>query len=350
MAKARQGLYSGGSMTIYGTRLPGATRIARWAQTMEKVTPDVRRRLKVLDWQRSEEANNSLTARHFGLRRGTIREWQRRFREAGVLGLVERSRKPRHVRRPTTTPDVVARVVELRRQYPAWSKHKIHALMATEKIVVSVSTVGRVLKRRGCIDRRVSAKRRRASKRPKNRFPRGLKVSRPGDFIQIDTKYIMLVGGWKLYQFTAIDVLTKRRVLQVYASQSSRNGARFFEHCRSTFPFPLRAVQTDNGAPFQKEFAKAVAARGIPHYYTYPRHPKQNTFVEISHGADEREFYRQGNVWSDLSTMRQKIKEWEWIWNEIRPHQALGYLTPQAYLEKWQTTGLPTRDVIILQT
>jgi putative transposase len=244
----------------------------------------------------------------------------------------------------------MARVVDLRRQYPAWSKHKIQAMMVPEKLVVSVSTVGRILKRRGLIDRRMSAKRRRAAKQPKARFPRGFKVSRPGDYIQMDTKHIMLVGGRKLYQFTAIDVLTKRRVLQIYATQSARNGALFLEECLRQFPFRVRAVQTDNGAPFQKEFAQAAATNGIPHYYTYPRHPKQNTFVEISHGADEREFYRQGNVWSDAILMRKKIKEWEMIWNEVRPHQALGYLTPQAYLKKWQTSGLPTRDVITLQT
>ena len=88
----------------------------------------------------------------------------------------------------------------------------------------------------------------------------------------------------------------------------------------------------------------------LPHYFIYPRHPKQNTFVEISHGADEREFYQQGNVSCLLPVMQQKISVWEHTWNTIRPHQALNYLTPTEYFAKISTTNIPTKDTIVLQT
>ena len=166
----------------------------------------------------------------------------------------------------------------------------------------------------------------------------------------MDTKYIMLPGGRKYYQFTAIDVLSKRRVLRVYPSQSSRNGSLFLRECLSSLPFPVKAVQTDNGAPFLKEFEKLCGELGLTHYFTYPRSPKENTYVEISHGADEREFYQQGNANSLLPVMQRKIREWEHIWNTVRPHEALGQLTPQEYLARLQTNALPTRNVIILQT
>ena len=167
--------------------------------------------------------------------------------------------------------------------------------------------------------------------------------------VQMDTKYIMLPGGRKFYQFTAIDVLSKQRVLELYRSQSSTNGRDFLLKCIQDFPFSIKAVQTDNGAPFQKEFEKECQKLGLPHYYTYPRSPKQNSYVEISHGADEREFYQQGNVYFDFEVMRTKLKEWQDVWNHIRPHQALNYLTPHAYYEKWQHGRLPTKDVITLQ-
>ena len=167
--------------------------------------------------------------------------------------------------------------------------------------------------------------------------------------VQMDTKYIMLPGGKKYYQFTAIDVLSKQRVLRVYASQSSRNGALFLQECLASFPFLVKAVQTDNGAPFLKEFEKKCQELGLPHYFTYPRSPKQNSYVEISHGADEREFYQQGNVHLFLETMRAKLKEWETTWNTVRPHASLNYLTPQEYLEKLKQGRLPTTDTIVLQ-
>ena len=168
--------------------------------------------------------------------------------------------------------------------------------------------------------------------------------------IQIDTKYIMLPGGGKYYQFTAIDVLTKTRVLRVYASESSRNGAKFLQECIDNFPFTIKRIQTDNGAPFLKEFDKLCKEKELPHYFIYPRTPKQNSYVERSHRSDKREFYQQGNVHSILSVMQRKIKEREDVWNNIRPHEALGQLTPSQYFWKLQITKLPTKNVIILQT
>jgi len=337
-------------MTIYGTILPRAVSIARSAALVNSLTERAKYKLKILDWHRAHGSNNSLTARHFGISRMTLYRWIKRFKRYGITGLNEESRKPKQLRRPTTSWNTVIRIVQLRKQYPVWSKYKLRALLSREGILVSVSTVGRVLKRRGLINLKISKKRRKAALRPKARFPRGLRISQPGDMIQIDTKHIMLPGGKRFYQFTAIDVLSKRKVMRVCPSESSRNGAKFLEECLVGFPFPIKAVQTDNGSTFLKEFDKLCQVKGIPHYFIYPRTPKQNTYVEISQGADKREFYQQGNVCSLLPVMQRKIKEWEDIWNNVRPHEALGQLTPSEYLLKLQTQRLPTKDVIVLQT
>lgn len=345
-----KGKYNGCRMTIYGTTLPGAASIARSAFLTDRLTERAKYKLKVLDWRRSHGNNNSLSARHFGISRMTLYRWLKRFKQQGVIGLNEESRKPKRLRQPTTSWNTVIQIVQLRKQYPAWSKYKLRALLAKGRIQVSTSTVGRVLKRRGLINLKISKKRRRAALRPKARFPKGLRISEPGDMIQMDTKHIMLPGGKRFYQFTAIDVLSKRKVLRVCSSESSRNGAKFLEECLSGFPFSIKAVQTDNGSTFLKEFDKLCQEKGISHYFIYPRTPKQNTYVEISQGADKREFYQQGNVCSLLPIMQRKVKEWENIWNNVRPHEALGQLTPSEYLWKLQTSKLPTRDIIVLQT
>lgn len=337
-------------MTIYGSILPGAASVTRSAALAGSLTARARYRLKVLDWHRTHNSNASLTARHFAMGRMTLYRWLKRFKHGGIIGLNERSKRPKNVRRPTTSWKTVIKVVKLRKQYPAWSKYKLETLLKREGIQASASTVGRILKRRNLIDKKISKKRRRAALRPKARFPRGLRISEPGDMLQIDTKHIMLPGGKKLYQFTAIDVLSKRRVLRVYPSESSRNGAHFLYECLLNFPFSIKAIQTDNGSPFLKEFDKLSKEKGLVHYFTYPRNPKQNTYVENSQGADKREFYQQGNVCSILSVMQRKIKEWEEVWNNIRPHQALNYLTPSEYLKKIQNSRIPTKDIITLQT
>lgn len=336
-------------MTIYGSVLPGARSLALGAWGTERLTEQAKRRVKVFDWWRAHGKNASLTARHFGLGRMTLHRWLQRFQKQGITGFNEYSRRPKHTRTPVTPWTVVQRTVGLRHQYPAWSKHKIRSLLYREGIVTSVSTVGRILKRKGLINKKKSVKRKRAALHPRARFPRGLSISGAGGMVQLDTKYIMLPGGRKYYQFTAIDVLSKQRVLRVYPSQSSRNGALFLRECIASFPFKIQAAQTDNGAPFLKEFERECKEFSIPHYFTYPRSPKQNSYVEISHGADEREFYQQGNVHSLLPVMQRKIREWEDIWNTVRPHASLNYLTPQEYLEKLKQGRLPTRDTIVLQ-
>ena len=337
-------------MTIYGTILPGAVGIARSAALTDKLTERAKYKIKVLDWHRFHGSNTSLTARHFGIGRMTLYRWLKRFRHCGIIGLNEYSRRPKNVRKPTTAWDIMSRTVQLRKQYPVWSKHKLKVLLEREGLKVSASTIGRILKRRGLINRKVFQKRRKAALRPKARFPRGLRIFEPGQMIQMDTKHIMLPGGKRFYQFTAIDLMGKRKVMRVYSSESSRNGAKFLEECLIGFPFPVKAIQTDNGSTFQKEFDKLCQIKGIPHYFIYPRTPKQNTYVEISHEADKREFYQQGNVCSLLPAMQRKIKEWEDVWNNVRPHQALGQLTPSEYLWKLQTNRLATKDVIVLQT
>src|SRR3989344_2445189 len=343
-----KGRYSGRTMTIYGSILPGAALVAR----LVDASPKARQRLKILDWHQKHEQNISLTSRRFGTQRLTLRRWVKKAKIGGIAGLNDRSHRPKHLRTMVTPWETVMAVVEFRKQYPAWSKYKIKTLIARKGIQISASTVGRILKRRGLINQKLSCKRKRAALNPKARFPRGLKISNPGDLIQIDTKYIMLANGYKFYQFTAIDVLTKNRVLRVYQSQSSRNGKHFLETCFKQFPFKVRAVQTDNGAPFLKEFDQLCQKIKLTHYFIYPRTPKQNSYVEISHEADQREFYQQGNgvsYYENFPLMQKRLLEWERVWNEIRPHQALNYLTPRAYLTKWLTSRLPTKDVITLQ-
>jgi len=337
-------------MTIYGTILPGAATISRSAALVNLLTERAKYKIKILDWHRSHGNNNSLTARHFGISRMTLYRWIKRLKQYGITGLNEESRKPKQLRQPTTSWNTVIKIVQLRKQYPVWSKYKLRVLLAREGILVSASTVGRVLKRRGLINLKISKKRRKAALHPKARFPRGLRISQAGDMVQMDTKHIMLPGGKRFYQFTAIDVLTKRKVMRVYPSESSRNGAQFLEECWLGFPFPIKAVQTDNGSTFLKEFDKLCREKGLPHYFIYPRTPKQNTYVEISQGADKKEFYQQGNVCSLLPVMQRKIREWEDIWNNTRPHQALDYLTPSEYLLKLQNSRIPTKNVIVLQT
>jgi arginine repressor len=68
--------------------------------------------------------------------------------------------------------ETVIEVVKLRKTYPVWSKYKIQKILEDKGILVSVSTVGRILKRRGLINEKVSYKKRKAAFSPRARFPK----------------------------------------------------------------------------------------------------------------------------------------------------------------------------------
>lgn len=335
-------------MTIYGHILPGATRLANWA-ARTNITAKAKQRLSVVDWLKRHGNDVSLTARHFGLDRKTVRSWRDKFNRVGMLALNDKSHRPKNVRCPVTAWQTVAEIVKIRKEFPAWSKYKIQIMLKRKNMVVSASTVGRVLKRKDMINLKVSRKKIKAAKNPKQRYPKGLRISCAGDMVQIDTKFVTMRAGRIIYQFTAIDVLTKRRVLRYYSSLLSKNGADFLKYCLDKFPFPIKSIQTDNGKEFLKDFDALCKKLALPHYFIEARHPKQNTYVENSHGFDEREFYQQGNISQDIGTMDKALEKWEYQWNYIRPHQALNYLTPEEYLNEIRVTNLTAKQAIVLQ-
>jgi len=342
--------YTGRSMTIYGTTIPFCRSIASSSFKTDCLTNEAKYRLKIIDWYLENSKNVSLTSRRFGYHRNTISNWINRYNKKGILGLNDLPKTPFLKPRKKVSTDIVFKIVELRKQYPNFSKYKIkHILENVYSISLSYSTIGRILKRKGLIDKKKSNKRRKASLRPKERYRKGLKIKEPGDLVQIDVKFVTLIGGRQVYQFTAIDVLTKKRILRIYANKSSRTGKVFVDECIKSFGFKIKAIQTDNGSEFHKEFHEYLVKLDIIHYYTYPRKPKQNSYVERSHRSDEIEFYSNGNKVCDIEVLRNRVTDWEYVWNNVRPHEALNFLTPNQYIEKYFNNEKACKTTIILQ-
>ena len=50
-----------------------------------------------------------------------------------------------------------------------------------------------------------------------------------------------------------------------------------------------------------------------------------------------------------LQTRGEKIETWRCDYNQVRPHSALGYLTPEEFAKSWAATGcqmVVTTDVL----
>jgi hypothetical protein len=48
------------------------------------------------------------------------------------------------------------------------------------------------------------------------------------------------------------------------------------------------------------------------------------------------EFYEVTDIAFEIAELNQALLEWERVYNTVRPHQALGYLTPKEFLKFYQ--------------
>jgi transposase len=86
----------------------------------------------------------------FGISRSTGYVWLRRYREAGVSGVAERSRRP--LRSPTrAAAEVEQRVIEVRHRYPDWGARKLQVMLARGGLELTPSTVHRILLRHNLV-------------------------------------------------------------------------------------------------------------------------------------------------------------------------------------------------------
>ena len=101
-------------------------------------------------------------------------------------------------------------------------------------------------------------------------------------------------------------------------------------------PFVVKAIQVDGRAEFEAIFEEECQRRGIKMFVLPPRSPKLNGAVERAHRTHTEEFYEVTESSFDLAELRGELLEWEQVYNTVRPHQALGYLTPLKFLEHQQ--------------
>lgn len=302
------------------------------------------RRLRWMDFYVAHGRNARLTCRHFGISTATFYRWWSRYDPRRLESLEDdrRTRRPRRVRQPQTDPAVVARIKALREQYPRWGKLKLVVLLRREGWTVSASTVGRTLtrlRRRGQLHEppivRAAQRRKRRAPRPyARRKPWSYIPQRPGDLVELDTTPIEVLPGLSRIHFTARDVVSRKDVLAVHDRRTSRMAELVLTEDFPRFGFPVRAIQIDGGAEFKAAFERECAARGILLFVLPVRSPKLNAHVERGHRTHQEEFYALSEIPETLSQHRALLRAWEETYNTVRPHQALGYLTPNEFLRR----------------
>lgn len=329
-------------MGTFGYILPGAVRFYYRGQRNNLVSKQAKQRLEWLDFYRAHGNNARLTCRHFGISPDTFYRWKRRFKPGDLSRLENDSRRPHCLRKPTTEPKIVDRIRVLREKYPRWGKAKLQVLLAQEGHKTSVSTVGRVLHRllaKGVIRepeklRKLRGKR-RANRPWARRKPREYQALAPGDIVQVDTLDREIMPGLRRKQFTARDYVSKYDVVRAFSAASSRCAKSFLDTLNDRLPFAVKAIQVDGGSEFMGEFEVECQARGIRLFVLPPRSPKLNGCVERANRTCDEEFYQVQDVHHDLELHNRQLQVYEHTYNFVRPHQALGLITPNEFYNRW---------------
>ena len=66
-----------------------------------------------------------------------------------------------------------------------------------------------------------------------------------------------------------------------------------------------------------------------------PCSPKLNGHVERANRTHREKFYEVEEIDLSIEEHNRQLEEWEYVYNHIRPHQALDYLTPNEYYQLW---------------
>src|SRR6266511_6412996 len=100
---------------------------AAWGCTMPwQETCAMMERMRFVRAVTAGEASMALLCRQYGISRKTGYKWLTRYQQAGVAGLVERSRAPQH-HPQAVRPAVREAVLALRGQHPSWGPKKLVA-------------------------------------------------------------------------------------------------------------------------------------------------------------------------------------------------------------------------------
>jgi putative transposase len=268
--------------------------------------------------------------REFDISRKTGYKIFTRYKDTGLEGLTDRSRRP--YRQANRLPfQVETLILSLKREHPSWGAPKIRAKLRRRFPDIkppAISTVHAVLDRNGLVNR---------GREPRH-YAQGTTLSAPtapndlwcadykGEFMLADKRYC--------YPLTVTD-FASRYLICCDALHSTQASTAFtvFERAFKDFGLP-RAIRTDNGSPF----ASASAIFGLSKLSVWwlrlgvgieriqPGKPQQNGRHERMHLTLKKETTKPAA--NNFLQQQEKFDRFIECFNQERPHQAIGMKYP----------------------
>jgi len=263
--------------------------------------------------------------REFGISRVTGYKIFNRYKDCGLDGLQDRSRRP--CRHANQLPFQIERtILQLKRKHPSWGAPKIRDKLIKEYPMIkppAKSTVHAVLDRHGLVKRR-KRRRYKAEGTPLSdaHAPNGLWCA--------DYKGEFLLGNKQYCYPLTITDYRSRYLLACEGLESTRStfAVSVFERVFKDYGLP-RAIRTDNGVPFSSPNALFGLSKlsvwwlrlGIRIERIQPGHPEQNGRHERMHLTLKKEATQPASF--NCLQQQGRFDDFLEIYNNQRPHQAL---------------------------
>ena len=171
--------------------------------------------------------------------------------------------------------------------------------------------------------------RRAAKKRLPKRVRVPLYVPRLPDTVwSADFMSDALFNARRFRTFNVLDDYNREALhIEIDTSITSARLVRIFERLRTERGLP-KVLRTDNGPEFLGEvFTSWAKQAGMAIQYIQPGKPNQNAYIERFNRTYREELLDQ-HLFASLDAVREATYWWMIEYNEERPHDALGNLTP----------------------
>lgn len=263
------------------------------------------------------------TASYFGISRKTFHKWLRRFDERSLGSLEELSRAPHKTRTWMVTPEEEVRIIKLRKKHLKYGKMKLARRYFKEHgEIISSWKIQRVIERHQLYPDPVKAaklRKKKARAMKKKRIQQLLKKKSFGFLWHLDVIIIWWYGVKRVI-FTALEELTKIAYARIYPTNSSKNAEEFLKRLLYVSDHQIENIHHD---------------LGISQYYSRVRTAQDNAALERFNWTLQDEWLEMTDVGlENINQANLDLTKWLIEYNNLRPHQALDYLSPLEYAEK----------------
>jgi len=211
--------------------------------------------------------------------------------------------------------------------HPLEGYRRLTYMMLDHDIVaVSPSTVYRVLKDAGRLDRKWN--------KPSRKGTGFVQPLQPHEHWHIDMANIKVAGIF-YYLTTILDGCSRFVVhWELRESMTEQEIEVILQRARERSPDNARPrIISDNGPQFiARDFGEFIRMTGLTHVRTSPYYPQSNGKLERYHRTIKENAIRPGRT-DSLENTRRIIEDFVAHYNESRLHSALGYVTPRDRLQ-----------------